>query len=183
MKSIINLLPLFCCTVLFFGSCKSKPPREVVIDDKFKMEIPGFMSPVRNLNADASLQYQNLIRDMYVMVIEDEPEKVYSAIIENEWGEEYTLDFEGFCKIVASKDSNSFVIYDDRDKFKNERINGLNAYTFENSRTINDIDVYYQVALVQGKETFYQVICWTAAKKQKRHQQAITDMIYSFAEL
>ncbi len=178
-----HILSLFAAVlILLVTSCSTKP-REVVIDEKYKMDIPGDLISTTALNDDASLQYFNAFKELYVMVIEDVPDEVYETIAELEMEGEYPFNFEGFCMLVCSGDEDVFAAVSDRHKLKETAINGLNARTFGNTRTINGVDVYYKMALVQGKETYYQVITWTLPQRSKKYETVMDDMINSFTEL
>lgn len=178
-----HILLLFTVSAILLATSCSSEPREVVIDNKYKMDIPGDLISTSQLNDDASLQYFNAFKELYVMVIEDTPDEVYAAITELELEGEYPFNFEGFCMLACSGEEDVFAAVSDRQKLKNTTINGLNACTFDNTRTINDVDVYYKMALVQGDETFYQIITWTLPQRSKKYDTVMDDMINSFAEL
>ena len=168
--------------LLLMSSCGSPESREVVIENKFKMQLPGYLSS-NNLNEDASLMYANLLREVYVMVMEDTFEAMHNALVENELTDDYSSDFNGFCKLVSNDESDAFLITDDRPKLKDTTINGMQSRYYENTRKINGVDAYYKLALVTGKSTYYQVIAWTLASRADRHDKALKEMIDSFEEL
>ena len=179
---------LFITTILitlFVSSCgtTSSEPREIVTNAKFKMQIPGNMSSANRLNEDASMIYAHMRQELYVMVIEDPFEELETIIVESDLEEEYSLNFDLFCKLVSNEEEDAFLIVDDRDKLKETTINGLKARFFENSRKVNGVNIFYKIALIEGKDTYYQVIAWTITSKKDRHDTTLKNMIYSFEEL
>ena len=141
------------------------------------------MRPRNSLNEDASLVYMNGLKEVYVMVIEDSYESIEQFIVESDWEDEYTNDFDGFCQLVCRHDGEYFLTPDDYKKLKDSNINGLNAKIFENTRLVNNINAYYTLALVEGKDTYYQVIAWTLPDRKNKHKETLENMINSFEEL
>jgi len=180
MKNILLLLSI----LLFVSSCSfNSKPKEIDVKGKYKMNIPGFMISTNQLNDDASLQYQNPLKELYIIVIDDTFDDFSKAINSNEVESEYTNDFNGFVELISSGEGELFFTVADRSKMKDETINGLKAKTLENIRNITGVDIYYKAALIQGKDTYYQVIAWTLASRKDKHEKIITEMINSFTEI
>ena len=183
-KSILLVITTSLITTLLLFSCNSSSePKEIVTNDKFKVQIPGNMTPANNLNKEASMIYAHMRQEIYIMVIEDTFEEIKTAIIENDLEDEYSLGFDLFCELVSNEEEDTFLVIDDRDKLKKTTINGLNARFFEDSRKINGVNIFYKIALIEGKDTYYQVIAWTVASRKDRHNTTLENMIYSFEEL
>lgn len=180
MKSYI--LFLFTAGIILLAGCSTEP-QEVVIDNKYKLTLPGDLTSTTRLNDDASFQYYNGFKELYIMVIEDAFDEVYTSITDLELEGEYPFNFEGFCMLACSGDENVFAGVSDREKLEKTTINGLDARTFDNVRTLNGIEVYYKMALVQGKETYYQIITWTLPERSEKYGTVMEDMINSFTEI
>lgn len=182
MKTVTQLF-LLACLMHFLLSCGFTEPQEVVVNEKYKMTIPGHMYSTKTLNDDASLQYQNPRREIYIMVIEDNPDEINNAIINRSWEERCSPGFDGFCTLATAAEEDNFLIADDSDKLQDDTINGHRARTFENIRQLNGVEVFYKIALIEGESTFYQIIAWTLPDKEKDHGEIMQEMINSFAEL
>jgi len=182
MKRFTQLL--FIASALFiFSSCNLSKPREVVVNDKFTMMIPQTMIPTKDLNDDACLQYMNPLQELYVIVIEDTYESIGNALIQHGLSEQPNPSFEGFCLLASSSEEHSFIVQDDRESLVCDTINGMNARLFENKRSLNNVEVYYKIALLEGQSSYYQIISWTLPEKEKDHGEHIDGMIRSFKEL
>lgn len=140
------------------------------------------MKSTTALNEDASLQYMNAFRDIYVMVIEDTFEEVENVIV-NELLDDFPEGFEGFCELAGMNEEDSFIINSDLEHLRNEQINGLTAKVYENIRNFDGIDAYYKIALIEGKDTYYQVVCWVSDKAKDKYEKTINDIVNSFTEL
>ena len=179
----LTLLSMLAVTIFMVTACGSSTPKEVVIENRFKVMIPGHLSKTTTLNGDAILQYQHIFKEIYIIIIDDEKETLHQSLIVNDLTEKYPLSFDGFFNLLSNEDSDAFITIEDRNKVKDEKINGLQAKIFSNTRTINNTNVYYTTALVEGKDHYYQIIAWTTAKNESKNKKALSDMVYSFSEL
>ncbi len=180
MKKIIQNTILLAVVITCLISCRSRANEEVVVENKFKVNIPTYLSQTFDLNEDATLQYQSRFRDVYVMVIEDTKEEFHNILIESEITDEYSSDFEGFAKLMFACGGFWDVPEDD---VKINKINGLNAITVETSNIIEGVDIFYKAALIEGKTTYYQIVAWTNANKKSKNKADIEKMVDSFTEL
>lgn len=169
--------------VMILFSCSSSEPREVIVNNKFKMQIPTFMHSQKSLNEEASMMYANGVRELYVMALEYTPDQLQQIIINSNLENEINIDLEGFSKLIGFEEGEYFLTPKDLGKLEDITINGLKTKRFENTRKINKVNVYYKVALLKGKNTYYQVIAWTLADRRNKNEKIIGDMINSFEEL
>lgn len=176
---LISTLSLF---ALFF-SCNVSEPREIITNNKFKMQIPKFMRSQKSLNEAASMVYAGGIRELYVMVFENPVEQIEQVIAGNDLDDVIDINLDLYSKIIGGNEGEYFLTPADLDKLKNASIHGLKARMFENTRKINGINVYYKVALIEGKNTYYQVIAWTLAGMETKNGALIDNIINSFEEL
>lgn len=147
------------------------------------MQIPKFMRSQKSLNEAASMVYASNIRELYVMVLEDPVEQIEQVISENDLDDVINIDLDGFSQLIGSNEGEYFLTPTDLEKLKDASIHNLKARLFENTRKINGINVYYKVALVEGKNTYYQIIAWTLAERKIKNKALIDNIINSFEEL
>jgi hypothetical protein len=168
---------LFLFVIAFtIASCKHETVfTEVKVNNRFSISVPEYMQPCADLHKDASLQYQNTELDIYAMVIEEK-----KATMEN-----YNLDYDidTYFKNIASQ---AFI-----ENIKNgkvspagrQTINGNKALTSEITGNIDGTDVYYKLAIVESKFSFYQILTWTRADRKEKYNADMTKFIESFKEL
>jgi hypothetical protein len=146
--------------------------------------IPGNMKPTNALNDGASLQYQNRLQELYIIVIDNAKEEFMNDLVDNDLLDIYPASFEGYCDLLSDHENNSGVFLEQQDKhlLTRETIHNLPATTFENVRRIEKMDIYYKIALIEGKEHYYNVVAWTLASRKKRFEKTIATMIASFKE-
>ena len=62
-------------------------------------------------------------------------------------------------------------------------INKYPAIVVETTEEVNGIGVFYVVAIIETKKTYYQIFTWTLANKKEKHYQQMKEIINSFKEL
>ncbi|MFN3136943.1 MAG: hypothetical protein ACE37L_04615 [Allomuricauda sp.] len=179
--------------VLFLVSCKdSKNKKEVdtfgtdtfhtySINGNYNIDVPNFMTGTTGLNEEASLQFQSLIKEAYLLVI-DEPK----------------ADFEEVYRDLGQYDDSLSVIQNYRDarlqilsrttqiihKSANTSrlIHGLNAESVELDAKVNGMDneISYFLTFINGGEKVYMVMGWTLKERKKEHKKTFKTIAESF---
>jgi hypothetical protein len=173
MKKIIAL-----CLFTVLLSCDSNEVQTVSIKNQYSLELPDFLSKARDLHEDASLQYQNALREFYVVVI-DEPKQEFFDIASTTT--DFPADFNGYHQILRSGLEEAIQKIEITQS-KDAQINGLKAKMFSLTGEIESIPVYYEVAYVEGKDRFYQIVIWTLKDNQEKYKTQMQQIIKSFKE-
>jgi len=175
MKKLIAFL----CFIALI-SCETEKIETVTVPGKYTVELPGFLSKATTLHDDASLQYQNTFKEFYVVII-DEPKLAFTSVAE---GAGYSPDLQGYFDILTD----SFQKNSTDAKIENKKdiqINGLKGKSFTSEATLeeNNIEVFYKVAYVEGKNEYYQIVTWTLKDSKEKYSQQMDQIISSFKEL
>lgn len=180
MKKIIGLLSLLC----FIVSCKEDySTQKITIKKLYSLEIPDFLSAANHLHEDASLQYQNIFKEFYTIVI-DEPAKDFNniVVIEPSLKDFYTADLDGYSNIVI--DNMKITIEDGEfSEIEKSIINGNAARTITISGTVEDVKVFYTITFIKGRNQYYQIVNWTEYKRKEEHEKTMKEIAASFQEL
>lgn len=169
----------FLFVVSLFTSCASEDGVEVVkFQEKYSLTVPTFLTKVNNLNDDASLQYQHAFKEFYLIVIDEAKSEFENALDIYDLNGSYSQDLSGYSNLVLENFS-GYSKSDIQDVF----INNLPAKTFTWEENIDGIDVYYAVAIVEGKENYYQIMTWTLANRKLRYKDRMNQILNSFNEL
>jgi uncharacterized protein YhfF len=135
---------------------------------------------VRDLNEEASLQYQNTIEELYVLVI-DEPKTALAMALEQTSLNNYTNDLEGYSKLITNGMDASISVKKMPD-FEDTTINGLKARLLSFEGLSSGNRVYWKLAFIEGNNRYYQIMLWTEADSRKKHEKEMTAIINSFKE-
>ena len=173
---------------LILSSCDSNKTKVVKTRGLYNLEIPEFLSETYNLNTDASLQYQNELREFYVVGIHESKKLFHQSVIDNGLEDFYTSDLDGYTKLLLDNLESSLDL-DSIPSIKPKKINGLNASTIDFSCKIRDItvspdeiDIYWKFTYIEGKNNYYQIIVWTLADRREEYQSTIDAIADSFVE-
>ncbi|MCD8030272.1 MAG: hypothetical protein LUF85_05480 [Bacteroides sp.] len=160
MKKIFILFLVF----LLLVSCQSDKTRVVTVEDMYSISLPGYLSEAKDLNQEASLQYQNLWKEFYVIVIDDLKSDIQDILEEHELLEIYPNDLEGYSNLIWDGFQGDMDIQKITDP-TDDRINGMPVKYRKINAVAQGMDVFYYFAVVEGKERFYQILTWTLTER------------------
>jgi hypothetical protein len=168
---------IFILIALFtFNSCKHETVfTEVKVNNRYSLSVPDYMQPCTDLHKDASLQYQNIDKDIYTLVI-DEKKKTM---------QDYSLDYDidTYFNNIASQGFSENIKDGKVSIPGRQQINGHKALIAEITGKIEENEVYYKLGLIETPYEFYQILVWTRAQNKEELAPDITKMIESFQEL
>lgn len=155
---------------------------EVSINNEYSILLPKYLSKAKNLNEDASLQYQNIFREAYVIVI-DEPKDGFITLFKDiGLYEESLTPLENYSKYQneSLSDATKEVIYDSG--FSDKTINSLPAKFKKLQAKISGIDfeISYWNTYLESDSKMYTIMCWTLSDRQKKYDDTFTKVINSF---
>jgi len=166
---------------------KDNTARNVVVQNRYSIDVPSFLSPTNKLGEDASLQYYSKTLDVAFQVI-DEPKSEFASTIEEIKKElpDFGKDKSLLDNMATMTLSNMF----DMDKveiggYTETKINGMNAITLNafQKRTFLKDALYGSFAFIEGKETLYQIIILSGGTSISKLADKLEQAIHSFREL
>ncbi len=167
----------------FICSCnETEQTQTIKKKGAYKIELPGYMSESTILHDEASLQYQNTFKELYIIVLDEPKQSFNNAISGNSLATEYSQDIQGYADLLIEGLSTSLQLSQEPDP-KPSKINGLTARTFTMQGISEGIDIYWRVAYIEGRENYYQVLAWTLAENKDKYDAAMGKMINSFKEI
>jgi hypothetical protein len=176
-------LPLLSLVFVLFACKQDASTETITIKKLYSLEIPDFLSAANHLHEDASLQYQNIFKEFYTIVI-NEPSKDFNEMIVDEpsLSEYYTADLEGYSNLII--DNMKVTIEDGTfSEFTQTKINGNEARTISIDGTVENIKVFYHLTFIKGRRQYYQIVNWTELKRKEDHLQFMENISASFKEL
>lgn len=147
---------------------------EIKVGHTYYLNIPDYMTATTELNKSASLQYQNTLKEAYVIVIEDNKAQLDSL------GMRFTdpQDFyDGFITDFTSGLENK--------KFtgtKRIKIGPNSAVQAEVSAMFDGNPIWYFITVVESPTHFYKIISWTLEENKNKLKPDYVKMVNSFHE-
>lgn len=176
MKNFALILSL---SSLLLVSCTS---RTIKVDNQFQLTVPSSLTDTKDLNDVASLQAENQLRDVYVIVIEDSINEFSQSLIDNEIDSLYSDGLEGFTRLLVESANSDF----ENPKISTPipmEINGLKAIQVEMEFTNDESVIYWCPTYIQGKNHYYQLIWWTLKENKQKNEAMMKKVVASFKEL
>jgi len=161
--------------------------QNIVVQNRYSIDVPSFLSPTNKFGEDASLQYWSKTLDVAFQVI-DEPKSEFIDSVEKIRKElpDFGKDKSLLDNMITLTLSNMF----DMDKveigdYTETKINRLNAVTLNafQKRTFLKDAMYGSFAFIEGKETLYQIIILSGGTSISKLADKLEQSIKSFKEL
>ena len=167
---------------------KDNKTKNVVVQGKYSIDVPSFLSPMKNLSDDASLQYGSRTLDISFIVI-DEPKSEFIQSF-NDLQAEFPPVFGSNNSILDRMATIVLSNMFDVEKVElggrqKTMINGLNALivnVFLRRSFLKD-SLYGSFAFIEGKDTLYQINILSGGTSITKLADKIEKSIYSFREL
>lgn len=151
----------------------------VRVNNQYSIEIPTFMNESNDLNIEASLQYQNIFKETYVIVI-DEPKDDFISIFEDLDEYDNSVSAAKNYKDIQLKFLEEEVIIKNIDDKESSIINGLPFEIIEVDATVDGIDIGYTIAFVEGAKNVYMIMTWTMQNRHEKYSQLFEKIVKSF---
>lgn len=161
---------------LAFTSCKHETVfSEVKVNNRYSMSIPDYLQPCTDLHKDASMQYQNVEKDIYAMVIDEQKKTMQN----------YSLDYDidTYFKNISSQGFSENIKGAKVSIPTRQEIHGQKALIAEVTGKMENNEVYYKLGLIETPYEFYQILVWTRASNKAELEPDIVKMVESFQEL
>lgn len=195
MKRIHQFSGLLLVFILFTSCNYLQPNKEenlslekdfktVKIKVKYQMSIPNYMKQTNQLNDEASLQYNNLFKETYVIVIDESKEQFVSAINEAGINESSHSTIESYRDIQMQLLRENINISNEKISEK-KTLNGMNSEQVAFVGKISGVDdeISYILTFIEGENDLYMIMGWTLNKYSKKYTNTFLQIADSFKEL
>lgn len=149
----------------------------------YEVTMPGYMSKATDLNVDASMQYQNIFKETYLAIIDEDKTDFVDAF--RDLGEyDSSLSTVGnYRKIQIDYFSESVNVLRMGEP-KRFSINGMEAEQVEFGGRVADVDydIYYIMTFIEGQENLYMMMTWTLGTSADEYKIDFLAMANSFNE-
>ena len=137
-----------------------------------------------DLNADASLQIMNAIKEKYTIIIQDDREALKDLKLEFSDSEE-ALAYYAKNIIEGLKDNDK----KKASKIKNFKIGDYNASEMAiEGQTSDDetgelMNIFYFYTVIKTPNNYYQILSWSKLEDRQKYEDEFRDIAKSFKEL
>ena len=174
---------IFVVTIFLLQSCFTGDEKQLItVGGMYSLSIPAFLSEGNNLNDDATLQYQHIWKEFYVIAIEESKDEMHKALVDNRLTDMYAANIDGYSKLILDDFKESL-----SDPYQtaliDATVNGMPARITTLEGRVDGIDAFYSLGLYEGEDRYFQVLAWTLSGKKYSYQPLMDEILYSLKEL
>ncbi|MFW6226964.1 MAG: PsbP-related protein [Bacteroidota bacterium] len=155
--------------------------KEVKVDNEFAVYVPDYMSETKELNHKASLQYANLMKEVYVTVIREDKSEVEVLYDILNVRDDTTSALDSYTELREQMFSTNLKEFN-LISTKETKINGREAVQMEFTGKVKGVNrtIWYLVTLVEGNEIVYMLMTWTLQNRKEKYREAFEMTARSF---
>jgi hypothetical protein len=163
---------------------KAVPSEEITVGSGgYKIGIPNHMVSSTELNDEASLQYNDLAEELYIIVIDESKTEFIKTFTDDpEFPYDDKLTPEKNYRMNQMHSLTGRMNLRGTPEIEKATINGLDAeiVSFVGTPSTVDLEIYYKLAFIEGTKKLYMVMTWTLADRKATHEAEMNQMLQSF---
>lgn len=189
MKRRFSIFPLLTVLVVasscslnsVIGDGKDAALVPVIIANEYSMDIPSYMTKSTELNDEASLQFRGILREAYVIVIDESKQEFIDFLVAEEQYDSSLSVVSNYAKTQLDNTTSSLNVISKKTPVK-LKINGLNAVKAEIDGVVDGITepISYFVTFVESSEKLYMIMAWTLKEEKEIHRSTFEKMAKTF---
>jgi hypothetical protein len=177
---------------LSLSSCFLNPNKEekksgkvdlqiISINKEYSMGIPTYMTKASELHDEASLQYQNIFKETYVIVLDESKQEFIDTYTELSTYDTSRSVIANYADTQVQLTSSNVEVISKTD-IKKVKINGLNAAITEIDAHVEGVKpaISYFFTYIEGEKNLYMIMAWTLQDKKETHRADFDQMVRTF---
>lgn len=140
----------------------------------YTLNIPNYMAKTFDLNDVATLEYKNVAKETYLVVIEDDKAELNSVGMIFTSPAEFLEHFvKGYYAVADERKLSEVVTFE----------NNGNLFA-QVELTFNDPDgrLFFLITSVESKTHFYKILCWTLREYEDQYKNDFKEMAKSLQD-
>ena len=129
----------------------------------YTVDIPEYMTKAFDLNDVATMEYKNIVKETYMIVIEDDKEELTSLGMSFTGASDFLQYFAADYYAGADNREMSNVV-----EFKS---NGHGHAQVELTWSDPEVDYYMLITAVETETHYYKILCWTLFEFQDQYRE------------
>lgn len=170
------------------AQAKPKPAtttQEVNIEGRYAMSVPAYMTKGTDLNDEASLEYENTLKEIYVIVIDEPAQDFIDVFLDLGDYDTSKTPLQNYARAQMESIRNNMkaVSYESPVREVKTGCGKALVYDVSGSQEGIDDEMAFTVAFIHGRLNLYMLMTWTFKKTKAQYQNDMDAMIVSFHEL
>ena len=183
MKQVLKTTSYLLFFLLIFQSCKKiidsvgssgidkvsvEDLKKIDVNNIYSISIPDYMSEMKSLNEDASLQYANIFKETYTIVIDENKQDFINAFKNAEIYNDSISPLKNYVDFQVNSITEN--VEDGKSNKSDAPLRIKNASQYEITGKIDGIDISYLIGFVEGKENMFMMMSWTTKNRFKKYK-------------
>lgn len=158
-----------------------KPEYKTVEINDFSISIPEYMKETDQLHDDAVLQYMNIYKETYIVILEESKEEFIRVYKDLEEYNDSILIIRNYA-LVQKNFLKENIKVKEQTELQSLKINGMDAEMTELQGMVEGmpVEAAYLMALIEGRDNIYFIMTWTLKDKFEKYKSTFEEMIKSF---
>lgn len=138
--------------------------KTISVENLYSLDVPNYMKEMKSLHDEASLEYANIFKDAYSVVIHENKQEFIDIFKEIDEYDSELSPIENYVMVQKQMFQESI----DDFKFQDyglKKINDYPARQIKVSGIIDGIDIKYVVAFIEGEDYIYMIMNWTSGER------------------
>lgn len=150
----------------------------------YTLKVPNYMSATTDLSEDASLQYENLIQDCYLIVIDENTNEFIDIFQELEMLDSTKSALENYTIYQKESISNTMDVTS-TSELRELNINGNRGLMIQIDGGVPEVDtdVTYLLTVIEGKTNMFTLLYWTTKENSENALLHFEQSIRTFQDL
>ncbi len=151
---------------------------------QYQISVPKYMKKATGLNQDASLQFQNVFKETYIAIIDEDKSDFVDVFKELGRYDEAQSIAGNYRNVQMDYFTEGMEIVSETTP-KKVTINGLNAEQVEFTARVPEVDydIFYVLTFVEGRESVYMIMEWTLSEYKDKYKETFYYMADTFTEI
>ena len=179
LNSILSIALIFLLSSCFNFSKKEETVAEtefktVKTGTEYSLDVPSYLKETDNLNDEASLQYQNIFKEVYVVVIDEDKQNFIDTFVEADEYDTTKSVAENYRTVQLTSFSEA-IEFTGQTEPRKIRINGLDAQYVQIDGRVEGIrnEISYFITYIEGNDKMYMLMAWTLKDRKEKYRQIL----------
>ncbi|UOB16220.1 hypothetical protein [Abyssalbus ytuae] len=190
IKTILNpaillLLFLVSCGKHKTGALAEEEFIEVKVKNDYSISLPGFLEETQLLNSQASLQYQNIFKETYIIIIDESKDEFIRSFKETGIYNDSISTLSNYAEYQNNYFNKALKARSFSSGLSDTVINNLPAVKNTTIGKVEGVDeeLVYWNAYIESRDKMYNIACWTYARNRSTYEETFKKALHSFKKI
>ncbi len=158
----------------------SEDYKAVATNDDYRLDIPKYLKEMKALHDEASFEYANIYKEVYVVVLDESKQKFISLFQELEMYDESKTPLENYADFQMKSIKESLV--NSRNNIVPIKIKNLSTKHYELHGILvpDGIEIGYLLGFIESNQKMYMVMTWTLKERYQKYENTMKTIQKSF---